>query len=96
MSDIFQRHILGQPWQPTKKDILLDELAQLYEDHCEAFDRRVCTGPIKNGRILPANGREAGIINRNAMTFRATFLKHHPGVSVKEFQEALRRHYARR
>lgn len=45
----------------------LYRLARQYLDECEAYDRTVCTGPIRNGEILPATTYELALINRNAV-----------------------------
>lgn len=44
----------------------LDDLAREYYDRAEAYDRTVCTGPIRDGSILPASRHEHSLINRNA------------------------------
>jgi len=45
----------------------LQELAKQYHDRCDAFDRLVCTGKSpRSGEPLPINGREKGLIGRNA------------------------------
>lgn len=49
-------------------------LAREYHTECEAYDRKVCTGPITRDGILPANGREASLINENAVRVRDRLL----------------------
>jgi hypothetical protein len=45
----------------------LHDLAQQYHDRCNAYDRMVCTGKSpRSGDVLPMNGRESGMVNRNA------------------------------
>jgi hypothetical protein len=41
-------------------------LAREYHRRTEEYDWLVCTGPIGRDGILPGNGRELGLINRNA------------------------------
>lgn len=53
-------------WELTDKDRTLRDLAQRYHTETEAFDRTVCTGPVRDGSILPMGPRELAIINRNA------------------------------
>src|SRR3989337_3905382 len=57
-------------WKPTERDLKMGALAQRYHAEAEAFDRTVCTGPIREGSILPANPREMAAISRNANTLR--------------------------
>jgi len=57
-------------WQPSERDNRLHELATRYHTECEAYDRTVCTGPVGQDGILPANPRELGMINRNAHAVR--------------------------
>jgi hypothetical protein len=58
------------PYTPTKEEIRLRELAEEYHKTCEDYDRTICTGPIKDGAILPATGEEASAINRHATAVR--------------------------
>ena len=51
---------------PTVRDTKLRELAQSYVSQCEVYDRTVCTGPIEHGEIMPGDGRELVLVNRNA------------------------------
>ncbi|MYM70505.1 hypothetical protein GTP45_27385 [Pseudoduganella sp. FT55W] len=44
----------------------LDDLAREYYERTEAYDRTVCTGPIRDGSIMPATAREQSLINRHA------------------------------
>jgi hypothetical protein len=53
-------------FEPTPRT-QLDELADEYHERCEAYDRRVCTGPIVRGSIAPANPHELRLINRHAI-----------------------------
>lgn len=42
------------------------EFAHSYYETTEAYDKLVCTGPIKEGIVYPATSYELGLINRNA------------------------------
>lgn len=53
-------------WRMSERDIKLQDMARQYHAECEAFDRTVCTGPIREGSIAPADYREMAAINRNA------------------------------
>jgi len=70
----------------------LFDLAEEYHSRTEEYDRTVCTGPIKHGGILPANGKEHALINRNAkaimeeMVNRAEYI----GFNRKEMQGMIR------
>jgi hypothetical protein len=71
-----------------------DSLAAEYHERCEAYDRLVCTGPIREGWIWPATSNEQRLININAMKIRAE-LKQRAlmlGVSETEFTQAIKRH----
>lgn len=59
-----------QEWQPSERDKRLHDLATRYHTECEAYDRTVCTGPIKNGEILPLTNRELALVNQNAQRIR--------------------------
>lgn len=48
----------------------LDDLADEYHRRCEAYDRIVCTGPIRNGEVLPASHGELVRINHHAHAVR--------------------------
>lgn len=65
-TNFVQEH-MGHPDDSMRK---LRELAQRYANETEAFDRRVCTGPMCNGDIMPKGSREIMEINRFANTLR--------------------------
>jgi hypothetical protein len=64
----FQRMYYCSPMSDA--DISLNELAMKYHEQTERYDRSVCSGPIVDGAIMPANGRERAAINRNAAKVR--------------------------
>lgn len=53
-----------QDFPPPHPDLY--RLARQYLDECEAYDRTVCTGPIRDGSIMPATTYELALINRFA------------------------------
>jgi 2-hydroxychromene-2-carboxylate isomerase len=70
----------------------LFELVKQYYERTEAYDRTVCTGPIRNGGIMPADGFQLGLICRNArrkmkeLTTKALQM----GFSDEQFNSAFR------
>lgn len=56
-------------WEADPHKVLHDLAAQ-YHRQTEAYDRRVCTGPMGRDGILPADGYEQRLINRNAHEMR--------------------------
>lgn len=51
-------------------NLTLDDLASAYHRECEAFDVLVCSGPMSEDGILPANAQELALVNRNATEVR--------------------------
>jgi hypothetical protein len=68
--DKFTTYYLGDFSCPTLQEIYLHSLAEEYHKRTEEHDRSVCTGPIKNGGILPANDAEMKSIIRNALSVK--------------------------
>lgn len=66
----FRREYLGVPPQETDDERKLRELAEEYHRRTEAYDRTICTGPIKRGAIMPATAWEGSQINRHAKAVR--------------------------
>lgn len=60
------RQLWQKDWEPTEQDRKAGELAKRYHDEAEAYDRTVCTGPIRDGSIQPANASELAKINHYA------------------------------
>lgn len=67
------------------------ELAEEYHGRTEEFDRGVCTGPVERGAVMPANGREMGLIRRNAGALRSALreVAQEEGFSVQELDSAI-------
>src|SRR5574337_1075913 len=80
-------------WKPTERDLKMDALAQRYPAEAEAFDRTVCTGPIRDGGILPANPREMAAISRNAIALRKKIMTEAArfGITRDEMSKAIGR-----
>jgi hypothetical protein len=70
MSDIFT-----QEWAPTEHARKAHELAERYHRETEEYDRTVCTGPIRDGSIMPRDYREFGLVNRNAHKVRRQIME---------------------
>jgi hypothetical protein len=88
----FQDIYLGV-W-PAREEKYLYELATEYHERTEAYDRTVCTGGFRNGRILPATGHETMLINRNALAIRQELeerAKNH-GMNRQQVKEAIHRY----
>ena len=82
---------LVEPPRLTGQEKALTALATEYHERTERFDRQVCTGPIRDGAIMPANGREAALINKNALTVLAELQQRAEaiGVSARDLQRAI-------
>lgn len=87
-----EREYLGMPYTPTKEEIRLRELAEEYHRRTEEYDRTVCSGPIHNGAIMPADGVEVATINRHAQRIRDGLWQHvaQLGFSRQQWMEAIR------
>ncbi|WP_350614643.1 hypothetical protein [Pseudomonas sp. HY7a-MNA-CIBAN-0227] len=63
---------------PTESERRLSAAAEQYIAETEAYDRTVCTGPIKHGAIMPASSHEFVLVNRNAMRTMDRLCTQHP------------------
>ncbi len=91
----FYNETLGTPYL-TERELLLAKLAEEYHEVCEAYDRTVCTGEIRDGRIMPTMGtKESALINKNSRDVRDRMLREHPGLTRHELQEAIGRYHDR-
>jgi hypothetical protein len=80
-----------QEWQPTERDQRLHELATQYHTECEAYDRKVCTGPVTKDGIMPATNDERARINRNALAVQKRILSEaeREGFTWRELADAI-------
>ena len=71
----------------------LRELALRYHAECEAYDRTVCTGPIRNGEIMPTTIQEVALVSRNARKVFAYLaqLAHMDGFSHRDLWKEIGR-----
>lgn len=87
----YERIMLGESWPESDADRQLRAIVREYDERAEAYDRSVCTGPIINGEIMPANGSEFSAINRHALALRKEL---EPrvlaiGKTIRDFQQEL-------
>lgn len=87
----FHRYYLGVPFEESPEMTALRKLVEKYIQETEAYDRMVCTGPIHNGRIMPATHEEFSLINRNAQSLRkvVSVEVQSLGFTMKDFQQIL-------
>lgn len=81
-------------WTFTAKDYKLHELAKRYHAATEAYDRTVCTGPIRDGSIMPIGPHEMALVNRNAIAVRKRIMHEaeHHGITRQEMAHAISHH----
>lgn len=79
-------------WLVSERDARLYELATNYHRSCEAYDRIICTGPVRYGEIFPATPQEFSLINKNALKVRKVILEEagKEGFSSTEVLKAIR------
>lgn len=89
----FQREYLGILPQVTDRMRWLIELATEYHTKTEAYDCTVCTGPVRDGGIMPATSQQHSLINCHAQAVhRELFGKARDlGFTADEWRKALRR-----
>ena len=76
---------------PTESVRRLSVAAEQYVAETEAYDRTVCTGPIKHGSIIPATPREHSLVNRNAMRAMGYLCTQHPELTRQQILRAISR-----
>ncbi|WP_271043363.1 hypothetical protein [Pseudomonas sp. VB3] len=76
-------------FQLTEREILLREIAEQYVRDADAYDRTVCTGPIKHGEIMPYGYQELALVNRNARRLMDLLCQSHPQFSRSEIRRAI-------
>jgi hypothetical protein len=77
--------------QPTPAPDPLAALAEEYHERTEAYDRSVCTGPIRDDGIMPATNEERRSINGNALRVRTEMLERviELGFKERDLQKAI-------
>lgn len=83
-----------QEWQQTDQERKAAELAERYHRETEAYDRTVCTGPIRDGSVMPIGPHELALVNRNAIKVRAQIMAEATaaGISAEDMRRAIGRH----
>lgn len=76
---------------PTESERRLSSAAEQYVTETEAYDRTVCTGPIRHGSIMPATTREHSLVNRNAMRAMDYLCTQHPEFTRQQIRCAISR-----
>jgi hypothetical protein len=61
-------------FHPTAEDLALKELACVYHDRCDAYDRAVCSG-IRHNEPFPVDAYELGLINKHARRVRDDLIR---------------------
>lgn len=86
-----------QEWQPTKLERKAAELAERYHQETEAYDRTVCTGPIRYGSVIPIGQHEIALVNRNAIKVREQIMHEaaQHGISRNDMARAISRNAER-
>lgn len=81
-------------WRPTEQELKAAELASRYHRETESYDRTVCTGPIRNGSVMPIGPHELALVNRNAIKVREQIMREAAihGISRKDMVRAISRH----
>jgi hypothetical protein len=80
-------------WKLSEADSMAAELAQRYHRLTEAYDRTVCTGPIRDGSIMPMGAHEMALVNRIAITVRKQIMVEAAaaGISAADMRRAISR-----
>ncbi len=60
----------------------LQGLAKQYHERCDAYDRTVCW----SGDGMPRNGRESGLVNKNARAVHADVVRQGAAMGLTEAQ----------
>lgn len=76
---------------PTESQRRLSAAAEQYVAETEAYDRTVCTGPIKHDSIMPATSREHSLVNRNAIRALDRLCTQHPDFTRQQIRREISR-----
>lgn len=83
-----------QEWRPTEQERKAAELVDRYHRETEAYDRTVCTGPIRDGSVMPIGPHEMALVNQNAIKVRKQIMHEaaQHGISPQDMARAISRH----
>lgn len=84
-------NLFQSDFTPTESERRLAAAAERYIAETEAYDRTVCTGPIKHGSILPADTHEIGLANRNALRALDRLCEQHPEFTRQQIRREISR-----
>ena len=89
-----KREQYEQEWWPSEHECKAAELAARYHRETEAYDRTVCTGPIRDGAVTPIGPHEMALVNRNAIKVREQIMHEaaQHGISRQDMARAIGRH----
>jgi hypothetical protein len=73
----------------TERDQQLQSIAEQYVRETEAYDRSVCTGPIRHGAILPVTAHQRALVIRNAQELMLSLCQRHPQFTRAEIRRAV-------
>lgn len=82
---------LGVDWSADYQEQIKHELAKRYHIETERFDRKVCTGVIREDGIMPVTPEERRLSNQNAIVLRDRLIQEAEryGISPKEMRKAI-------
>lgn len=80
-------------YRPTEQEFKAVELAERYHRETEAYDRTICTGPIRYGSVMPSCPHEMAMSNRNAIEVRRQIMREaaQHGISRQDMMHAIKR-----
>ena len=76
---------------PTESERRLAAASEQYIAETEAYDRNVCTGPIRHGSIMPATSHEHSLVNRNAIRAFDRLCEQHPEFTQQQIRHEVYR-----
>ena len=76
---------------PTEAERRLSAAAEQYVVETEAYDRVVCTGPIRHGAIMPTNSYERWLVSRNAIRAIDRLCTQHPEFTRQQIRREISR-----
>lgn len=84
-------NLFQSDFTPSEAERRLLAAAEKYVVETEAYDRTVCTGPIKDGSIMPATPHEHRLVNRNALRAMDHLCSEHPEFTRQQIRREVAR-----